>query len=112
MLRDPFGATLKVRELCFFRPRLSFALLIYWTVILDGAQKANQVFLPVLENAEKAQKLRTTLSVFERSKFFFNLPNFILESIEAVRLRTRASPYCIYPHLPTLGSLRNSVAGL
>ncbi|KAF8970220.1 exocyst complex component Sec5-domain-containing protein [Flammula alnicola] len=51
----------------------------------NGAQKANQVFLPVLENAAKAQKLRTTLSVFERSKFFFNLPNFIAESIEAGR---------------------------
>ena len=50
----------------------------------DGAQKANQVFLPVLENASKAQKLRTTLGVFERSKFFFNLPSFIIESIEAV----------------------------
>jgi exocyst complex component 2 len=51
-----------------------------------GAVKANQVFLPVLENAAKAQKLRTTLGVFERSKFFFNLPGFIIESIEAVSL--------------------------
>lgn len=46
--------------------------------------KANQVFLPVLENASKANKLRTTLSVFERSKFFFNLPGFIIESVEMV----------------------------
>jgi exocyst complex component 2 len=51
----------------------------------DGAQKANQVFLPVLESASKAQKLQTTLGVFDRSKFFFNLPSFIMESIEAVR---------------------------
>ena len=55
----------------------------------DGAQKADQVFLPVLENASKAQKLRTTLGVFDRSKFFFNLPSFIMESIEAVS----SSPY-------------------
>lgn len=46
--------------------------------------KANQVFLPVLENASKANKLRTTLGVFERSKFFFNLPGFIIESVEMV----------------------------
>ncbi|KJA16657.1 hypothetical protein HYPSUDRAFT_47148 [Hypholoma sublateritium FD-334 SS-4] len=59
----------------------------------NGAQKANQVFLPVLENAEKAQKLRTTLSVFERSKFFFNLPNFILESIEAGRYEIALRDY-------------------
>lgn len=50
-----------------------------------AAQKADQVFLPVLENALKAQKLRTTLGVFERSKFFFNLPSSLIESIEAVR---------------------------
>lgn len=49
------------------------------------AQKADQVFLPVLENAAKAQKLRSTLGVFERSKFFFNLPGSLMESIEAVR---------------------------
>lgn len=49
-----------------------------------AAIKANQVFVPVLENASKAHKLRTTLGVFERSKFFFNLPSFIIESIEAV----------------------------
>lgn len=55
-------------------------------VCVEAAQKANQVFLPVLENASRAQKLRTTLGVFERSKFFFNLPSFIIESIEAVCL--------------------------
>ncbi|KAL4068578.1 exocyst complex component Sec5-domain-containing protein [Scleroderma yunnanense] len=48
-----------------------------------SAVKANQVFLPVLENAAKAQKLRTTLSVFERSKFFFSLPGTLVECIEA-----------------------------
>ncbi|THH00057.1 hypothetical protein EW026_g2443 [Hermanssonia centrifuga] len=48
-----------------------------------GAQKADQVFLPVLENAMKTQKLRNTLSVFDRSRFFFNLPSSLRESIEA-----------------------------
>ncbi|KAL1683156.1 exocyst complex component Sec5-domain-containing protein [Schizophyllum commune] len=51
----------------------------------EAAIKADQVFLPVLENASKAQKLRTTVGVFERSGFFFNLPGFIIESIEAGR---------------------------
>ena len=44
------------------------------------------MFLPVLENALKAQKLRTTLGVFDRSKFFFNLPSSLMECIEAVRV--------------------------
>lgn len=56
-----------------------------WYIDLDGFQKANQIFLPVVETASKAQKLRTTMSVFERSKFFFNLPSFIIESIDAGR---------------------------
>ncbi len=52
--------------------------------ILEGGQKANQIFLPVLESASKARKLRATLSIFERSRFFFNLPSFIMESIDLV----------------------------
>jgi exocyst complex component 2 len=51
-----------------------------------SATKADQVFLPVLENASKAQKLRSTLGVFERSKFFFNLPGSLMELIDAVGL--------------------------
>jgi hypothetical protein len=63
-----------------------------------AASKADQVFLPVVENASKAQKLRTTLSVFERSKFFFNLPGTLLESIAAVRLTAPATIMYILTH--------------
>ncbi|KAJ3732617.1 exocyst complex component sec5 [Lentinula guzmanii] len=59
----------------------------------QAAVKANQVFLPVLENASKADKLRTTLGIFERSKFFFNLPSFIIESIEAGRYEVAMRDY-------------------
>ncbi|RPD65706.1 hypothetical protein L226DRAFT_557688 [Lentinus tigrinus ALCF2SS1-7] len=58
-----------------------------------GAQKADQVFLPVLENAMKAQKLRTTLGVFDRSKFFFNLPSALVECIEAGRYEAAMRDY-------------------
>lgn len=58
-----------------------------------SAVKANQVFLPVLENSTKAQKLRTTLGVFERSKFFFSLPGFLVESIEAGRYEAALRQY-------------------
>lgn len=50
----------------------------------EASAKADQVFLPILENASKAQRVRSTLGVFERSKFFFNLPGSLVESIEAV----------------------------
>jgi hypothetical protein len=66
---------------------LLYILLGYYKrEITVAATKADTVFLPVLENAAKAQKLRTTLGVFERSKFFFNLPGTLVESIEAVRI--------------------------
>ncbi|KAJ7695444.1 exocyst complex component Sec5-domain-containing protein [Mycena rosella] len=58
-----------------------------------AAVKADQVFLPVLENASKAYKLRSTLGIFERSKFFFNLPGFIIESIEAGRYEVAMRDY-------------------
>jgi hypothetical protein len=64
-----------------------FFMCLLLTLRIAAAVKADQVFLPVLENASKAEKLRTTLGVFERSKFFFNLPGFLVESIEAVRHR-------------------------
>lgn len=50
----------------------------------DATVKADQVFIPVLENASKASKVRSTLSVFDRSKFFFNLPGALAEYIEQV----------------------------
>ncbi|THH31004.1 hypothetical protein EUX98_g3179 [Antrodiella citrinella] len=59
----------------------------------QAAQKADQVFLPVLENALKAHKLRTTLSVFERSKFFFNLPGSLVEAIQVGRYEAAMRDY-------------------
>ncbi len=49
-----------------------------------ATQKADQIFLPVLENAAKTDKARATLGVFERSKFLFNLPGFLRESVAQV----------------------------
>ena len=49
-----------------------------------ATSKADQVYAPLLENRKKAERLRSTLGVFERSKFFFNLPGTLIEAIEAV----------------------------
>jgi exocyst complex component 2 len=66
--------------------RMCHEFILYYDCSLptEAAAKADQVFLPVLENASKAHKLRTTLGVFERSKFFFNLPASLMECVEAV----------------------------
>ncbi len=43
------------------------------------------MYLPLLSNALKAQKLRSTVSVFERSKFLFGLPRALRTHIQAGR---------------------------
>lgn len=70
--------------------------------LLEGGLKANQIFLPILESASKARKLRTTLSILERSRFFFNLPSFIMESIDAVRYSFIDLPFS-FSHLGRQG---------
>ncbi|KAG5654577.1 hypothetical protein H0H81_000102 [Sphagnurus paluster] len=66
-------------------PEMDYATRPLRDQLKQAAMKADQVFLPLLENSSKATRLRTTLRVFERSKFFFNLPSFIMESVEAGR---------------------------
>ncbi|RYF49156.1 MAG: hypothetical protein EOO39_45960 [Cytophagaceae bacterium] len=56
-----------------------------------AGHRADQVFLPVLENAVKAQKLRSTLGVFEKSKFLFNLPGQLMDSINVVSFLSSVS---------------------
>lgn len=54
-------------------------------ILARASARADQVFTPVLENNLKAMKLRSTLGVFEKSKFFFNLPGSLAESVDAKR---------------------------
>lgn len=54
-------------------------------ILANASAKADQVFMPVLENNLKAVKLRSTLGIFERSRFFFNLPGSLGEAIRAGR---------------------------
>ncbi|KIR69024.1 exocyst protein [Cryptococcus bacillisporus CA1873] len=70
-----------------------------------AAHRADQVFLPVLENAVKASKLRSTLGVFEKSKFLFNLPGQLLESINAYELALRDYKKGLFLHNTRSGQL-------
>ncbi|KAL4245502.1 Exocyst complex component SEC5, partial [Abortiporus biennis] len=74
-------------------PQAEFGSVPLRDYLKSAAQKADVVFLPVLENSLKAQKLRTTLSVFERSRFFFNLPGSLVESLEAGRYEAAMRDY-------------------
>lgn len=48
--------------------------------------RADAVFQPILDARTKAERLKSTLGVFERSKFFFNLPTILGEAVEQVCL--------------------------
>ncbi|CAG8648233.1 7834_t:CDS:2, partial [Paraglomus occultum] len=50
--------------------------------LTDAAVKAEQVFGPVLANRTKAEKIRSTLSVLEKFKFFFSLPSSLTDSLK------------------------------
>jgi hypothetical protein len=49
--------------------------------------RAETVFQPIVEARTKAERLKSTLGVFERSKFFFNLPTVLGEAVEEVSPR-------------------------
>ncbi|KAK4705258.1 exocyst complex component 2, partial [Phenoliferia sp. Uapishka_3] len=47
-----------------------------------ASSRADAVFQPILDARTKAERLKSTLGVFERSKFFFNLPGILGEAVE------------------------------
>ncbi|SNX84111.1 related to Exocyst complex component Sec5 [Melanopsichium pennsylvanicum] len=67
------------------QPQADYGVASLNDILANASAKADQVFMPVLENNLKTIKLRSTLGVFERSKFFFNLPGSLSESVELGR---------------------------
>ena len=53
--------------------------------LAEASARADAVFQPILDARTKAERLKSTLGVFERSKFFFNLPGILGEAVESVR---------------------------
>lgn len=67
------------------RPDADYGVRELKEILAQASARADQVFMPVLENNLKAAKLRSTLGVFERSRFFFNLPGSLAQSVAAGR---------------------------
>ncbi len=62
---------------------------------LDATKKANEVFQPIIDRKIKAEKIRNTLGVLERFRFFFNLPASLHENINRVIVAlTSYHSYC------------------
>lgn len=87
LAEDTDHGTRELREIIKGRLSMSCLQRLHQLISIVAGHRADQVFLPVLENAVKAQKLRSTLGVFEKSKFLFNLPGQLMDSINAVCCR-------------------------
>ncbi|CAO1633758.1 unnamed protein product [Sympodiomycopsis kandeliae] len=75
------------------RPESDYGVGELRKILGQASARADQVFTPVLENNLKAMKLRSTLGVFERSKFFFNLPGSLADSVEAGKYEVALRDY-------------------
>ncbi|CAG8692324.1 5273_t:CDS:10, partial [Funneliformis caledonium] len=63
-------------------PESGYGVNVLDNAISDACDRAEQVFGPVLANRSKADKIRSTLSVLEKYKYFFNLPSSLMESMK------------------------------
>ncbi|GAA6006556.1 hypothetical protein JCM10207_004971 [Rhodosporidiobolus poonsookiae] len=59
----------------------------------SASSRAETVFQPILDARTKAERLKSTLGVFERSKFFFNLPTILGEAVEEGRYEVALQAY-------------------
>ncbi|KAK4055272.1 Exocyst complex component S5 [Microbotryomycetes sp. JL201] len=59
----------------------------------QATERAEVVYNPILDARTKAERLRSTLGVFERSKFFFNLPTILGEAVEAGKYEVALQAY-------------------
>lgn len=82
------------------------------SVSTAASSRAETIFQPIVDARTKAERLKSTLGVFERSKFFFNLPTILGEAVEEVH-RLLSQPFThASDELPSTVSLRGRAAGV
>ncbi|KAI9492453.1 exocyst complex component Sec5-domain-containing protein [Zychaea mexicana] len=59
----------------------------------EANARADQIYGPIVERRQKVEKVRSTLTVLQRYKFFFNLPSSLLESIKQHKYETAIRDY-------------------
>ncbi|KAI8393547.1 exocyst complex component Sec5-domain-containing protein [Radiomyces spectabilis] len=59
----------------------------------DANSRADQIYGPIVERRQKVEKVRSTLNILQRYKFFFNLPSSLLESIKQNKYETAIRDY-------------------
>ena len=62
-------------------------------VSAEANTRADLIYGPIIERRQKVDKVRSTISVLQRYKFFFNLPSSLLESIKQHKSETAIRDY-------------------
>ncbi|KAI9006936.1 exocyst complex component Sec5-domain-containing protein [Hyaloraphidium curvatum] len=70
--------------------------------------KAEEVFHPVIERRTRAEKLRLTVSLLERWKFFFNLPGTLQQAVRKGKIDVAVRDYQKGLHLMKSMGLKDS----
>lgn len=60
-------------------PATNYGTQAYLKTLEDAFKQADTVFGPIMERTNRSEKIRTTMNIVERYKFFFNLPSSMLE---------------------------------
>ncbi|KAF7732380.1 hypothetical protein EC973_005276 [Apophysomyces ossiformis] len=63
------------------------------TALEEASAKADQIYGPIVERRRRVDKVRSTLTILQRYKFFFNLPSGLLESIKQNKYETAIRDY-------------------
>ncbi|KAI9033578.1 exocyst complex component Sec5-domain-containing protein [Phycomyces nitens] len=63
------------------------------TALEDANTRAEQIYGPIVERRQRVDKVRSTLTILQRYKFFFNLPSSLLESIKQSKYDTAIRDY-------------------
>ncbi|KAI9475225.1 exocyst complex component Sec5-domain-containing protein, partial [Coemansia mojavensis] len=73
---DQLYEEMKTRSL---NDRAEFGTRAFNQSLQSTTRKADEIYNPIIERRARAEKIRSTLSVIERYKFYFNLPSSLIE---------------------------------
>ncbi|KAI9294339.1 hypothetical protein K502DRAFT_365926 [Neoconidiobolus thromboides FSU 785] len=83
----------------------------YENALNDAFEQAQIVFGPIIERTNRTEKIRSTLNVVERYKFFFNLPTSMLDYIKTSNYDLAVHDYKKGKHLMKSASTGASAGG-
>ncbi|KAI0243645.1 Exocyst complex component S5 [Massospora cicadina] len=83
----------------------------YERTLKDAVAQADLVFGPIMERTSRSEKIRTTLGIVERYKFFFNLPSSMLGYVKTSKYDLAVRDYKKGRHLMNAAASNTSSEG-